>query len=401
MANAPFQPIPEATQPWVDRLLGSQVGEHRVTERVGEGRYGTLYRCQHATSGQPATLEVLRAGLTGNDEEVRALNAIRCAGIVTVSAFGQVADGRRYRLMEPLEGESLERKGRLPPRETAQLLAAIAGVLEAAHAWAIAHGCLGASSVFVSGGAVKVLDFGLSKQPVTPAHDLRALGVLGFTLLTGQEVEERALPPLSPAIPELLGRVLRELVEDRLKSATEARKELMGLEGQLEPAAPAAPPPARRSRALPIAAAAAALAAIAGVVAIVAWSSTPEENAPVAEEYDDSFEDSPSRLSDDELSDDEAADTVETSEPTEPTAPRPIHKSTRSVRRVPSAKALSEQISRLEAQLRKEARPGDDIDQALFMLNKQRLRLTGAPTEADRRDVARQLAGWRRSYLRR
>ena len=41
-----------------------------------------------------------------------------------------------------------------------------------------------------------------------------------------------------------------------------------------------------------------------------------------------------------------------------------------------------------------------DMDAALFVLNKQRLRLTGSPTENDRRDVAKQLAGWKRSYLR-
>ena len=67
---------------------------------------------------------------------------------------------------------------------------------------------------------------------------------------------------------------------------------------------------------------------------------------------------------------------------------------------MPSARVLMEEISRLEARLRKQARPGDDLDPALFVLNKQRLRLSGSPNELDRKDVARQLAGWRRSYLR-
>ena len=56
------------------------------------------------------------------------------------------------------------------------------------------------------------------------------------------------------------------------------------------------------------------------------------------------------------------------------------------------------EITRLESRYR-QLRLGDDADQALNVLNKQRLRLTGTPSEGDRKDVARQLAGWRRSYL--
>ena len=87
---------------------------------------------------------------------------------------------------------------------------------------------------------------------------------------------------------------------------------------------------------------------------------------------------------------------LETGEPRfTPTAPRTT------VKAVPTAQVLYVQTTKLEALLRKRARPGDDVDQALFVLNKQRLRLTGNPSLEDRREVARQLAGWRRSYLRR
>jgi hypothetical protein len=55
----------------------------------------------------------------------------------------------------------------------------------------------------------------------------------------------------------------------------------------------------------------------------------------------------------------------------------------------------------LEMRLRKEVRPGDDFDQGMFVLNKQRLRLAGSPTPEDRAEVARQLRAWRLSYLKR
>jgi serine/threonine protein kinase len=411
VSTGPLQPIPEATQPYVDRLLGSLVGEFRVQERVCEGRYGTIYRARHPTSGQEVTLEVLRTALTGHDEEVRAVAAIKSPGIATVSGFGELPDGRRYRGMEVLAGESLDqlvqRKGRLPPDETARLLAQVAGVLEAAHAWALAHGCLGPSSVFVAGDSMKLIDYGLAKKPATAADDLKALGAMGFSLLTGEDFTDRAPPPLSDAIPELLDRVLRELMEARLENATVARKELEGLLDDLQAAPPVATQPLapsapKRSRAPVLVVLVAVLAAAAGV-AFFTWPRAAEPQVPVASADDDeaAFVDEPADEATDELTDEPADEqTVPPVESTEPGVPRPPHKSHRPARPVPSAQALNDQIWRLEDRLRKQARPGDDVEQAMFVLNKQRLRLTGNPSVQDRRDVARQLAGWRRSYLR-
>jgi len=140
----------------VDRLVGTRLGELEVGARVVEGRLGTLYAAQRA--GTPLTLEVLRAERSGDDEEVRASNAIKCAGIAEVFDFGQLPDGRRYRVMEHLDGQSLEqlqhRRGTLPASEVAAHLSAIAEVLQAAHAWAIPHGNLAPSSVFLVRGEI-------------------------------------------------------------------------------------------------------------------------------------------------------------------------------------------------------------------------------------------------------
>lgn len=97
---APHQPIPETTQVHVDRLVGARLGDVEVGAKVCEGRFGTLYRARKGTT--ELTVEVLRAGVAGDDEEVRAANTIKCAGIADVSAFGHVPDGRGYRVMELL-----------------------------------------------------------------------------------------------------------------------------------------------------------------------------------------------------------------------------------------------------------------------------------------------------------
>lgn len=421
MATVPLQPIPESTQGHVDRVLGALLGDYRVQEKAGEGRWGTLYRGAHARSGQPVTIQVLRSELTGHDEEVKAANSIRCAEIATVLGFGNVPDGRRYRIFARLDGESLaqvlERGGKLPAEETAQLLARIAKVLEAAHAWGIAHGCLGPSSVFVVGDGVKVIDFGLSTQPARPDGDLKALGALGFALLTGQELDDKAPPPLGQGIPELLDRLLRELWEKRLGDATGARRELEGLKGQLGeaassvgekplratdliagPPAPVSQPPKRRRWAFVVTLG----VVLVGGGGLGAWWWLGQAE-PVNAENDDNYDFEAAAEEEAEAAEEASADPPSAVQPgtpeTSPSRPRPIIRRSKPARSVPSAKALGDEIARLEAKFRKQARPGEDVNQALFMLNKQRLQLAGDPSVEDRRDVAKKLAGWRRSYL--
>ena len=102
MSTAPFQPIPETTQAHVDRLVGSQVGELDVGERVAEGRFGTLYRARRRASGKDVMLEVLRTGVISNDHEMRAVNAIKCAGIAEVRASDTSVGVRRAWLFRAL-----------------------------------------------------------------------------------------------------------------------------------------------------------------------------------------------------------------------------------------------------------------------------------------------------------
>lgn len=385
--SVPFEPIPDSTQAYVDRLIGTQVGGFEVQVRVTEGRLGTIYRAQQLASAKPVTLEVLRAELVGDDEAAKAANAIKVAGIATVLGFGELPDGRRYRVMEWLEGESLDQRRRLSPQETLHVLDQVAVVLEASHAWAIVHGSLSPSSVFVHQGAVKVIDFGLARKKVTPQDDLKALGALGFTLLTGAELRDGPPPLVGPTIPAPLHELLLDLMGERQANATAVRKTIPSVTEKLN----VRPVPAQPKRSRLAIGTVIAVVLSAAAAAFVFWPANVPE--PVAEV--------PAVPEDVEA---EVANLDEPSEPppdepVKPGDPPPPLRPAKTARPVPSAKALSELTSRLEGQLRKQARPGDDVEQALFVLNKQRLRLTGSPSLEDRKEVARQLAGWKRSYL--
>ena len=418
--SQPFEPIPESTQVHVDRLLGAQIGDYRVLAKVGEGRLGTMYRAQAVASGKAVTLQVLRTELLGNDEEAKAANAIKAPGVVPVANFGQLPDGRRYRVMEVIEGEALDqlvqRRGKLSSKETIQLLDQVAVVLQAAHAWAVVHGNLGASSVYVSNGAAKLIDFGLARTKVTTQDDLRALGALGFTLMTGEELRAGAAPPpLSDAIPEEFDRLLRELIEQRHTDATSARRELaqvgLLLDTPRPPAVPAAPAanrpqaPAKRPRLALFGFLGVLLLAALGGGALIFWpAAAPSDgndvSTPSLAELDEDDLDEPDPTEQAEQPTEQAEQPVPgTSEPVD-ARPRPKNAG-KAQRPVPTAEQLSALTSQLEAKLRKQPlRYGDDPEQALFVLNKQRLRLSGSPSLEERKDVAKQLAGWKRSYLR-
>jgi serine/threonine protein kinase len=240
--TAPYEPIPDKTQVRADRLIGQRIEQYEVVERIGEGGMGIVYRGENRATETQAAIKILRAEIADTDEnakrlfeEARAVSSIRCGGIVDVFGFGKLPDGRHYVVMEFLEGEPLDwllrRELRLAPARAIPLLDEITAALEGAHAWAIVHGNLKPSNVFLArqkdgSTKVKLVDFGLAKQgmvsgriapdthevqvvgtpayispeqaraePVTPATDLYALGAVAFPCSPGA----RCSPARTPA----------------------------------------------------------------------------------------------------------------------------------------------------------------------------------------------------------
>lgn len=395
--TTPFTPISETTQASVDRLVGSQVGGVDVLGRFAEGRLSTLYDAWQRATGRAVTLEVLRTGIEDRVVDARAVVALKCPGIADVLDFGALPDGRRYRVLERLEGVSLEEslldRGTRSPIEVAQLLGRVTEVVQTLHAWTLPHGNVRASSVFVNGERVKLIDFSLANQPASLEADLSALGALGLVLLTG---DEQAAPPPAGSVPQALEQLLSDLRSHRVKDATAARRAFARTSSLLAgesasasspvvdeaPSAPVAAPPRRR---VGLVMAGVVVTALAGAGVVMAL-----RGPSLGAEDDDAL------TLDEALVELEPLPTVDV--PADPTRPAPVRP--RPVKRtasIPSAAALMAEITRLESKFL--TRPRGDAEQAMYVLNKQRLRLTGTPTERDRKDVARQLAAWRRSYL--
>ena len=196
---------------------GTPFGPYRVVALLGAGGMGEVYRAHDSRLGRDVALKVLPAHLGADaaaverlTREARAVAALSHPGILTIYDIGRDG-GHVYLVTELLEGETLRRRlkrGPLPWPQALDIASAVASGLAAAHARGIVHRDLKPENVFVtSGGAAKILDFGVAKlvdpqmtgTRTSPAVELTAPGAAVGTLaymapeqLEAREVDHRA-----------------------------------------------------------------------------------------------------------------------------------------------------------------------------------------------------------------
>jgi Tol biopolymer transport system component len=157
----------------VSEPLPSRIGAYPIEREVGRGGMGIVYLGRDTRLDRPVAIKVLPDAfasdpdrLTRFEREARLLASLSHPNIAGI--FGlEEADGRRFLVLEYVEGETLAQRivrGPIPVDDAVDLCRQIASALEAAHEGGVIHRDLKPGNVKLTpSGEVKVLDFGLAK----------------------------------------------------------------------------------------------------------------------------------------------------------------------------------------------------------------------------------------------
>ncbi|MBK8247834.1 MAG: serine/threonine protein kinase [Gemmatimonadetes bacterium] len=217
-------------------MIGERVGNYRVTDRLGEGGMGTVYRAQDEMLDREVALKVMRPEVSRQPglherfrQEAVALARLNHPRIAAVYGLERHANDL-VMVLEFVRGETLEaivhRSGHLDWRRAFELGAEALEGLEHAHLKGVVHRDIKPANIMLArDGHVKVMDFGIARL-MGSSRQTRMGAAVGTPMymspeqLRGEDVDGRS---------DLysLACVLYELITGRLAFEADSDYELM------------------------------------------------------------------------------------------------------------------------------------------------------------------------------
>ena len=154
-------------------MIGQLLGNYKITQKIGAGGQGTVYKAIDQKLGRAVVIKVLPTELTVKEtnlkrfeREARLASALDHPNICTIFDLDET-DGVHYIAMQYVEGRNVRQlvNGRPLELESAlQIAIQVTDALAAAHTRGIIHRDIKSGNVMVTDhGQVKILDFGLAK----------------------------------------------------------------------------------------------------------------------------------------------------------------------------------------------------------------------------------------------
>jgi serine/threonine protein kinase len=199
---------------------------YTVLGELGRGAMGIVYKAHDDRLGRIIAIKMILAGGHAGtvarerfQREAKAVAALNHPNVVQIYDVGE-ADGLPYLALEYVPGGTLydlASAGPLPAHQAAELVAAVAGAVHAAHAAGIVHRDLKPANILrTPDGTPKVADFGLAKWADSETGPTGTSHVLGTPAYMAPEQCGEGRPPVGPATDVYgLGGILYHLLTGR------------------------------------------------------------------------------------------------------------------------------------------------------------------------------------------
>lgn len=190
MDNRATGPRPQASGPVVEHalpegvpnLIGTEVGNYKITRYIGRGGMGAVFVAVNSINKEVA-IKILRADLPRQEQrierEAMAAGSVRQEGIVDILEIGRLSSGQNYIMMEYIEGITLKNEierqpsAAIPQHRAFHYAYCIARIMVGVHARNYIHRDLKPANIMIINkdltmdeplaNIVKIFDFGLAR----------------------------------------------------------------------------------------------------------------------------------------------------------------------------------------------------------------------------------------------